>query len=151
MSTDSHHSEQLELQALQRRQQITELSALILDYDLDTSIDFLTPVKIDDWGTVTVGTWGGYHIQIAPMLVNDRLVMTPAHTLGIYDHGWCFPKGPAVLLAALVWDPQTQAEPVGFSKRIGPQRQPGTKASPGVDPALRAAYSSIAERYGRRP
>lgn len=87
-------------------------------------------VKVDDYMTVTLGTWGGYLIQVMPMLFNDRLVMTPQAAPMGYDYGWCFRKGGAAGLAALAWNPQAQAEPGGFVKRInlGPRRIAGQKA-----------------------
>lgn len=80
----------------------------------------------DDYGTLTIGTWGGYLVQIMPMLFNDRLILTPQTATWGYDHGWCYPKGGAAFLAALVWDPATEAEPAGYKKRAtAGERQPG--------------------------
>lgn len=94
-----------------------------------SSIEWLDEPAVDDYGTVTIGEWGGYLIQIAPMLFNDRLVMTPKSCLGVYDHGWCYPKSGAAYLAALMWNPEHDAEPVGYIKRATPsQRRPGETA-----------------------
>lgn len=96
----------------------------------ESSVDFYKMVKIDAWSTVTIGEWGGYLIQIMPMTVNDRLVLTPARTPMVYDHGWCFDKGAAPMLAAMAWNPETQGEPVGFKKRATAGiRQPGERAA----------------------
>lgn len=83
-----------------------------------SSIRFRDEVIVDDYLTVTIGDWGGYLIQIMPMIFNDRLVMTPQSCPYTYDYGWCFPKGGAAGLSALAWDPEFEAEPVGFLKRI---------------------------------
>ncbi len=101
----------------QRKFAAGELNLVIARHDIETYIDFYDKVVFDIYGTVTVGEWGGYLIQIMPMAFNDRLVMTPKHTPSVYDFGWCYNKGAAPLLAALVWNPQAEAEPKGFKKR----------------------------------
>lgn len=92
-------------------------------------VEWLTPTA-DGYGTVTIGRWGGYLLQICPMIFNDRLVMTPESCQYVYDHGWCFQKGGAAALAALAWDPETEAEPVGYIRRVNlAVRKPGERAS----------------------
>lgn len=81
-------------------------------------IDLLDTPETDDYGTVTIGRWGGYLVQILPMLFNDRLVLTPEDAPMSYDYGWCYPKGGAAFLAAAVWNPETEGEPKGFIKSI---------------------------------
>jgi hypothetical protein len=81
-------------------------------------VAWLDEPVIDEYGTVTIGSWGGWLIQVCPMLFNDRLVLTPQDNPLVYDYGWCFPKGGAAVLAAMVWDPATQAEPVGYIKAV---------------------------------
>jgi len=92
-------------------------------------IDYYPEPVADKWGTVTVGEWGGYLIQIMPMIYNDRLVMAPKRAPLLYDYGWCYPKGVAAMLAALTWDPAEFGEPHGFIKRIGPVRAADTRAT----------------------
>lgn len=75
------------------------------------------PVVMDEFGVVTVGVWGGYALQIAPMIGTDRVLMSPDDTG--WDFGWCFPPGIAAVLALLTWYPGSEAEPVGFIKRAG--------------------------------
>lgn len=104
------------------------LDTLIKASTVEPVIRFHPTVSFDGYGVMTVGDWGGYLIQIMPMAYNDRLVMTPASLPSVYDFGWCFPKGPAPVLAALVWNPETEGEPKGFIKRIGSPRQPGETA-----------------------
>jgi hypothetical protein len=92
-------------------------------------IEFLARPTTDDYGVMTIGTWGGYFIQILSMAFNDRLIMTPINATAGYDHGWCYPRGTAALLAALAWDPQTAGEPTGYRKRATTWlRQPGERA-----------------------
>lgn len=99
------------------------------DVPAASPIDFYDEVRIDKYGTVTLGVWGGYLVQVMPMLFNDRLVLTPERQPLFHDYGWCYDKGPAAVLAARVWDPQTQGEPVGFKKRVmGEMRSPGEHA-----------------------
>lgn len=94
-------------------------------------ITFREELDLDQWGTVTLGEWGGYLIQIMSMIFNDRLVLTPKTATWGHDFGWCYDKGGAAGLAALVWNPQTEGEPVGFKKRASAGvRQPGQQADP---------------------
>lgn len=85
-----------------------------------TPIQWINP-EVDDYGTVTVGRYGGWLVQIIPMIFNDRLVLTPLSCLGVYDFGWCYPKGGAAHLAALAWNPDAEGEPVGFIKAVHTQ------------------------------
>jgi hypothetical protein len=85
---------------------------------------------VDDYGTVTIGTWCGWLVQVVPMIFNDRLVLTPESLPLVYDYGWCYPKGGAAHLAALVWDPEAEGEPAGFKKRVNAvPRQAGETAT----------------------
>lgn len=53
--------------------------------------------------------WHGYNIRLIAVPLDD--------TLG-YDHGWCYPRDPALVAAAVAaWDPDTQDEPTGWHKR----------------------------------
>lgn len=114
-----------------------------------TAIDLYDEPTFDDWGVLTLGTWGGYRIQVCEMIYNDRLVMTPgSHPHAGPQHGWCYDKGGAAILAALVWDPETEAEPKGYKKRAtaGP-RKAGEKAPPeGEVIAYTEALMRILER-----
>ncbi len=81
------------------------------------------------YGIVTIGEYGGWLVQVIPMLFNDRLVLTPKSCEGIYDHGWCYPKGGAAHLAAMLWDPDTEGEPAGAIKTAtSPIRKAGEHA-----------------------
>lgn len=84
------------------------------------SVVWLDEPMVDGYGTVTIGSWGGWLIQVCPMIFNDRLVLTPETALGAYDFGWCYPKGGAASLAAHLWNPATEAEPVGYIKAVRP-------------------------------
>lgn len=96
------------------------------------------PFTVDGWGTVTIAKWGGWLVQVMPMLYNNRLVLTPEAEPAVYDFGWCFPKGPAAYAAARAWDPETEAEPPGFIKAAAGGRVAGQKAEDG-SPGLEAA------------
>ena len=62
-------------------------------------------------------------IRIVPMIYNDRITIGRLEYDDMcYDHGWCYDKGVA-LIAAVVWDPDTQDEPAGFKKRATPGRR----------------------------
>jgi hypothetical protein len=106
-------------------------------YVPEAAIDLLDEPEVDGYGTVTLGRWGGWLVQICPMIFNDRLVLTPAVYPLIYDYGWCFPKGGAVYLAALAWNPATDGEPAGYIKAIHPgqPRQAGQTCALGGGPS----------------
>jgi hypothetical protein len=89
---------------------------LLQEYGRPTVIDFYPLAGVDRWGVVTIGEWGGYLVQIMPKIFNDRLILAPVGKFG-HDHGWCYDKGSAAFLAALVWDPVHEAEPLGYKKR----------------------------------
>lgn len=91
-------------------------------------ISFYDKVVVDEYMTVTIGEWGGYLIQILSMGFNNRIVLAPKGTL-VFDYGWCYDRGPTALMAALIWNPETEAEPVGFKKVAGAAgREPGQRA-----------------------
>lgn len=119
----------LEMKRQQYSMMEEHYAEIIADYAGNSTIDFLDRPTTDDYGAMTIGTWGGYLIQILTMAFNDRLVMTPMNAVAGYDHGWCFPRGAGALLAALAWDPQTAGEPVGYRKRATAWlRHPGEQA-----------------------
>jgi hypothetical protein len=127
-------------------------AAILAKAELKPAIYMLSRPTTDDYGTVTIGAWGGYLIQIMPMAFNDRLVMTPESSPMTYDHGWCFAKGGAAYLAALVWDPETAGEPVGFIKRIGlTKRLAGQKAGAGEDLVSPRDLALLKELLGGDP
>lgn len=56
-------------------------------------------------------------IAVVPMIYNDRVTLS-AHDGWEhgYTAGFCYDKGGAALLAAAVWDPETERNPAGFKK-----------------------------------
>ena len=92
------------------------------------SIAWIDNPTADEWGTVKIGEWGGWNVAIMPMIFNDRLVLIPQSDPMSIDHGWCFPKGGAAIMAALVWDMETDAEPSGYIKAVGFTRKAGQRA-----------------------
>jgi hypothetical protein len=59
-----------------------------------------------------------HFVDVCPMLFNDRICLTPKAAPGVYDYGWCYDKGGAAIYAAIAWNPDTEAEPAGFKKRV---------------------------------
>lgn len=115
---------------LQRLTYIDTLRRMRVKHAEAVHIELYEQPQFDDYGTVTIGEWGGYRIQILPMGFNDRLALNPKTAQWGYDHGWCYDKGGAAILAALVWDPETEAEPPGYKKRATHGlRKAGQKAS----------------------
>jgi hypothetical protein len=77
----------------------------------DKQIQSLVVKESDEW-----------IVSVTPMLCNDRIVFTRRSSYpGCYDAGWCYDKGGAAVLAAMVWDPDTQHEPVGYKKAAVPR------------------------------
>ena len=95
--------------------------------DVPAGISFLIVPAPEPLTEVVIGHYGGWQLRIMAMIFNNRLIMTDGS--GFYDFGWCFPKGGAALLAALAWDPDTEAEPAGYIKRahLGPPRTAGLR------------------------
>jgi hypothetical protein len=79
--------------------------------------------------TLTIAEWGGWWVQVMPMIFNDRVVLTPKAAPMFIDYGWCYPKGAAALLAVRLWNPETEAEPVGYIKAVVKGRRPGERAA----------------------
>ena len=56
-------------------------------------------------------------ISVTPMIVNDRIMLT---SRAGYPYsataGWCYDKGGPAMLAAMVWNPETEREPQGYKK-----------------------------------
>jgi len=53
--------------------------------------------------------WHGYNI---------RVIAVPHDEPTGYDHGWCYPRDPAAVRAAIAaWDPDAQDEPLGWHTR----------------------------------
>ncbi|MFD4315047.1 hypothetical protein [Streptomyces sp. NPDC058548] len=58
-----------------------------------------------------VWIWQGFNIRLL------ALPKTEEGQIG-YDHGWCYPKDPALVAASVAaWEPDTQDEPAGWHKR----------------------------------
>lgn len=72
---------------------------------------------------------GGWSVQILAMVFNDRLVLAGIdehypHFEGGYRYGWCYSKGGPAILAARLWDPEAEGEPVGWIKRVHSGQRP---------------------------
>ncbi len=82
---------------------------------------------VDEYGVIKVAEYGGWWVQIHPMIFNDRVVLAPQDDWLSLHYGWCFPKGGAALLAVMAWEPDTEAEPVGYIKSVNGKRQAGER------------------------
>lgn len=74
----------------------------------------------------------GYYLDIAPQLVNYRLVTTPVENESSWVRGWCYAgRGRhsfvAAVLAAALWDGSDHTEPTGWNKSLQTRewREPG--------------------------
>lgn len=69
----------------------------------------------------------GMAVGVHEAMFNDRLTYGPLGGM-TYDRGFCFPKGGAALVAALVWD-GTGDPPGPWVKEVGTDRYgPGMEA-----------------------
>lgn len=126
--TEDEFAQHKAFMAMRNQIQAAGIGKVIKAYSGEKHINFFEQPTTDEYGTVSLGTWGGYLVQILPMIFNDRVVLTPESSPWGYDHGWCYERGVA-LLAVLAWDPETEAEPVGYKKRATMGlRQAGEKA-----------------------
>ena len=56
-------------------------------------------------------------VAVTPMIFNDRVILMDRDDWDTsIVAGWCYDKGPAAVVAALAWDPETQQEPAGHKK-----------------------------------
>lgn len=133
MDDDAGVSAMREIVSHQQRIQLRRYTSILAKVDHTPAIDMMDPPTCDEYGTMTIGTWGGYHVQVMPMLFNDRLVLTPMTATWGYDHGWCYDKGGAAFLAALVWNPSTEAEPAGYKKRATAGERKAGEIAPAGD------------------
>ncbi len=56
-------------------------------------------------------------VSVHPMIFNDRIILTShdeyPHS---YTAGFCYDKGGAAMLAALIWNPERDFEPLSYKK-----------------------------------
>ncbi len=77
-----------------------------------------------------IGSWivketDDWIVSVTPMIFNDRVLFTQrAEYPNFCTAGWCYDKGPAAILAAMAWDPDTQHSPVGHKKVAFDARRP---------------------------
>ena len=81
----------------------------------------LKPVPEPGWSdeiqVLVVKVTEHWVVGVTPMIYNDRIVLMPRdHWDTTVIAGWCYDKGGAAPLAAMVWDPETDLRPVGFKK-----------------------------------
>lgn len=56
-------------------------------------------------------------VAVVPMIFNDRIILCRLQDWSTeWVAGFCYDKGGAAALAALVWNPETEQYPVGFKK-----------------------------------
>ena len=57
-------------------------------------------------------------VAVVPMIFNDRVILCRVDEwrTGI-TAGFCYDKGAAAAIAAQMWDPHVDADPLGFKKR----------------------------------
>lgn len=80
--------------------------------------EFPYDVDVHGW---TIKTTTTHKISVCILLYHFRIAMTPHQHPHSWDHGWCYSGNENDLLhavvAAVTWDPDTEAEPFGWSKR----------------------------------
>lgn len=72
----------------------------------------------------TIKTTETHKISVCVLLYHFRVAMTKHTDPWGWEHGWCYsnPDQPSddltrAVIAALAWDPDTEPEPFGWSKR----------------------------------
>lgn len=62
-------------------------------------------------------------VSVHSMIVNDRVCLTSVDDYPLsWTAAWCYDKGGAAHLAAVLWDPDVDPEPVGYKKVAGDRR-----------------------------
>lgn len=89
-----------------------------------TCIDTTT---LNGRGCYSVKETEHYYVEIAPMIFNYRVVITPKASPDGYEAGWCYFGRTAAsltraVLAAAAFDPETETAPVGYDKALGDRR-----------------------------
>lgn len=83
------------------------------------------PYRDDNIESVVYAHHGPFMVSVSPQLFNDRVLLS--HRDG-YPRAWvagfCYPKGPAAGLAAMTWNPLTEAYPPGHVRIAGDSRTP---------------------------
>jgi hypothetical protein len=88
------------------------------------------PIVLNERGTVTVKETATHLVEVLPMIYNFRLVLTPKANPDSYDAGWCYfgtgsDSFTRCYLAALAFDPDTEADPAGYDKALQHRRVDG--------------------------
>lgn|GEM_PF-5344239 len=76
-------------------------------------------VRPFEGGGYLVKTEGGVHLVVRPLSRLFRLVEVPETNMRDCWRYWCFPSFAAAVLAADVWTPSPDSEPVGWSRSGG--------------------------------
>src|SRR5690349_9694137 len=129
MSDDEEFAELRDYRRLTRLLDASRYEKVMQLTDVTPVWEPILPFAVDDFGSIQIGRWGGWFIELTDMAFNERIVLRPEGT-HTYDHGWCFRKGGAAFLSALAWNPLTEAEPSGYKRRATHrERQPGETAA----------------------
>jgi hypothetical protein len=68
-------------------------------------------------GSLVIKESADWIVSVTPMIFNDRVLLTMRQDYPFtVTAGWCYDKGPAAVLAAQAWDPDTEPTPAGFKK-----------------------------------
>jgi hypothetical protein len=92
------------------------------------------------WKAAELATDGTHRYLIVRMGLNHRLIGIDQRNMPTY--GWCFKTYHHAYAALLLWEPDTQDEPLFWHKRAGePRRAPRTSPSSGTSaPVSRAGH-----------
>jgi hypothetical protein len=81
------------------------------------------------WKAAELATDGTHRYLIVRMGLNHRLIGIDERNMPTY--GWCFKTYHHAYAALLLWEPDTQDEPLFWHKRAGePRRAPGRDHNP---------------------
>ena len=92
-------------------------------------------MKPGDWDTIVCGWFidelpDGRGIWVVPFLYTHAIIIGQ-QGVGYYDDRWCYATRELAIVAAVVWDPATEAEPTGWHRHPSSGRRRA-----GGDPAL---------------
>lgn len=110
----------------------------------------VTPKWDQDVNSWVVKHTAHWVVLVSPMLFNNRVLLSdPEEWVFGWTAGFCYDKGPAAMLAAIAWDPETDRWPAGFKKVAADARTPDRELLGHTQAACTWCYA--ARHPGREP
>jgi len=78
---------------------------------------YCPPVWNDDMQSLVIKETDKWVVSVTPMIFNDRILLSSKEEWPhFWTAGYCYDKGPSAVLAAIIWDPEKERNPLGFKK-----------------------------------